>query len=61
MMPDDELRQVAEMLSSLSPADRDRVTSELGMTDGPPRPKTSRKRPQDDPPVSYRTIRVRLF
>lgn len=61
MMPDDALRQVAEMIHGLTPEDRVRVTTALGMTDGPPRPKTSRKRTQETEPVTYRTRRVPLI
>lgn len=62
MMPNVDTEAIARMIFEMSPADRAKVTQELGMTDGPERPRTTRTRPpeQPSPGVPYRIRRVRL-
>lgn len=62
MMPNVDTEAIARMIFEMSPADRDKVTQELGMIDGPARPRTTRTKPpeQPSPGTPYRIRRVRL-
>ncbi|KPI24675.1 hypothetical protein OV320_7880 [Actinobacteria bacterium OV320] len=61
MMPNVDTAALAEMIFALPPEQRTRVTEELGMKDGPARPRTTRSKPAEEPEgTTYRVRRVPL-